>query len=88
VVGTTGLTFPLTAVITPAKVNATLILVRPDGVIDFPQSVTFPNSSTLSITVLGGVSVPDIFAGGPGTQGTITITAPGVQTLTITIPAP
>jgi hypothetical protein len=91
VVGTTGLTFPLTAVITPTKDNATLILVRPDGVIDTPQSITFPDSSTLTIQVIGPIgspAVPDLFAGPAGSQGTITITAPGVQTLTITIPSP
>jgi hypothetical protein len=93
-VGTNGLSFPLTATITPTLGGASVLVVRSDGGL-IPETVTFPNSSTLTRTVPpdgnsgGVVAVPAIFAGSsPGTQGTITITAPGVQTLTITIVAP
>ncbi|MFH1113433.1 MAG: hypothetical protein V1792_05885 [Pseudomonadota bacterium] len=95
VVGTNGLTFPLTATITPARTNAFFIMVRQDDVRDSPETVTFPDSSTLTSTVPpDGNSGPPSPAGVPevrsnrvsgAIQGTITITAPGVQTLTITI---
>jgi hypothetical protein len=95
VVGTNGLTFPLVATITPAINNAIFLLVREDTLFGAPETVTFPNSATLTRQVPpngnsdgAGVSVPDISAGNPGTQGTITVTAPGVQTLTITVVAP
>jgi hypothetical protein len=94
VVGVNGLTFPLTATITPVNGLSLIIGVRQDGVGNAPETVTFPNSSILTRTVppdgnsVGGVHVPIIFTSGPGTQGTITITAPGVQTLTITIVSP
>jgi hypothetical protein len=91
-VGTTGLTFPLVATITATLNNAIFILVREDTLFGAPETVRFPNSATLTRQVPpdgnsdgAGVSVPDISAGNPGPQGTIIITAPGVQTLTITI---
>lgn len=95
VVGTNGLSFPLIATITPAKTNARFIFVRQDNIVDAPESVTFPNSATLTRQVppdgnsgVLGSNMPFIFPGPPGNQGTITITALGVQTLTITILAP
>jgi hypothetical protein len=95
-VGTNGLTFPLTATITPTNAIALSINVQQRGVSNTPETVTFPNSLTLTRTVPPngnstnfGAAVPALpFNRGAGTQGTITITAPGVQTLTITIVAP
>jgi hypothetical protein len=93
-VGTNGLIFPLTATITPAQSASPFIAVRQDGISIIPESVTFPNSATLTRQVPpdgnsgGPFSVPIVAVVFPGTQGTITITAPGVQTLTITIVAP
>jgi hypothetical protein len=95
-VGTNGLTFPLTATITPTNAIALVINVRQAVFpLNSPETVTFPDSSTLTRTVPpngnsgGGQPVPAIpFNRLAGTQGTITITAAGVQTLTITIVAP
>ncbi|MEW6114163.1 MAG: hypothetical protein AB1664_18665, partial [Thermodesulfobacteriota bacterium] len=73
------------------------ICVRQDGGggMNQPETVTFPNSSTLTRTVppdgnsSGSSNMPRVLNPGiAGTQGIITITAPGVQTLTITIVAP
>jgi hypothetical protein len=97
VVGTNGLTFPLTSTISPTPdiLAAAVITVRQDGTADAPETVTFPDSSTLIRTVppdgnsgAFGAVVPLVISTAFGTQGTITITAPGVQTLTITIMAP
>jgi hypothetical protein len=93
-VGTFGLTFPLTATITPINGLSPLIFVRSDGTANQPETVTFPDASTLTRTVppdggSGGVfGVPAVISFVFGTAGTIIITAPGVQTLTITIEAP
>ncbi|MGB6063228.1 MAG: hypothetical protein WBG50_00355 [Desulfomonilaceae bacterium] len=94
IVGPNGLSFPLTATIAATTQNAAFIQVRQDGVLFLPETVTFPNSSTLTRQVPpygnsgGAVDVPQVSAGALGTQGTITITAPGVQALTITVVAP
>jgi hypothetical protein len=94
IAGTNGLSFPLTASITATTQNALFIIVREDGNPFLPETVTFPNSAILTRQVPpdgnsgGAISVPRVGAGPMGLQGTITITAPGVQTLTITIVAP
>ncbi len=94
IVGTNGLTFPLVATISSTLVNAFVIASRQDGNFG-PETTTFPNSATLTRLVppdgnSGPVSFsqPVIASLIPGPAGTITIAAPGVQTLTITIVAP
>jgi hypothetical protein len=93
---TSGLIFPLTATITPnVTVAGGQFIVRQSGTSGVSETITFANSGDLVKTIppsgtsVGTTAVPDVIrqtgSGSSGSQGSITITATGVQTLTIDV---
>lgn len=93
---TSLLTFPLTATITPNATVATgAFTVAQSGTSGVAETVTFNNSSDLVKTVptsggsVGTSAVPNVTrqigSGSSGSQGSITISATGIQALSIDV---